>query len=320
MADTVQRASALSEKDTAETDVVAKIEEITDETTRLYDLTESMFLNYFEGLDIAVEDLVYYKQMTDTQKGTYETFKARFAEEIKTYDGFDRSKPYTLPDDHTLLKFLQADKYNIDVAMKRMLGTIGWRQKWNISELVKNGPNGLKEYREIRVRRHMGFDKDGLPIFAERLGKFMNLLQSSKAKSISTDDLMRCYIYDMGGLIEQFRESARRGNPRWKIIYIADARHAKLMSAFKAINILRSFAKEIETNFPEQAGPIFVIHCPKIVTKAYQLICKLLDPSVVAKIRLFSNEGTQAMLERMDKATLLEEYGGTNPTEYPQAG
>jgi len=284
---------------------------------REFGLTSDMWLNFYEGLDIKVEDFPYFRMMSNEQRVVYKEFRKDFRSRLAACKDIDRMKSYVIPDEITILRFLQADKYNTRLALKRLLDTVVWRQKLDLPGLVRHMPTMLDKYRSLRVRRCMGLDKEGRPVFCERIGEFMNILATPKSKGMGLNDFLLCYIYEMGEIIKQFRESAKQGTPQWKNIYIADAQSVKFMAAIKSINLLKSFSKDVEIHFPEQAGPIFVVNSPSIVAHAMSLFRKFLDPTVVSKIQVHPGIAKEALLEYIDESVLFREYGGTNDADYP---
>ncbi|GBG29198.1 Phosphatidylinositol/phosphatidylcholine transfer protein SFH12, partial [Hondaea fermentalgiana] len=191
--------------------------------------------------------------------------------------------------------------------------------KKKLHELVATAPEKLETYRRLRVRKCMGWSKQGMPVFVERIGEFITSLSSDLAKTMTVQDWLDCYMYEMAGLILEFRKGAAQGNVQWKMLFIADMRGVKFMQAFRSINLLKAFAKEVEVHFPEQAGPVFLINTPSVVHSAWKLAKQFLDPVVLAKIQLHPNAATNVLLEHMDEDVLFEEYGGKNRDHFPHA-
>jgi len=282
-----------------------------------YNMSHRSWLNFFDGMDVKLEDCDHFKELTDEQKEIFRAFRKQFRESFAQNHEIDHHKPYPLPSDFSILRFLQADKYDTKLALKRLTDTLIWRQNVNLHELVSSPPPKLEQYRKLRVRKYMGKDKVGRPIFVERIGEFITILSTSSGKQLTAREYIACYMYEMGQFITEFRKGAREGKVQWKMVFIADMKGVKLMSAIRSINTLKAFAKEVEIHFPEQAGPIFLINTPSVVHSAWTMAKKFLDPVVIGKIKLTQNVPTQEMLEIIDGEVLFEEYGGFNQSPFP---
>lgn len=282
-----------------------------------YGISHKIWLNHFGGQNIPLESCLHYKEMSPEQVLVFKEFRKDFLQKLGTFQGLDRRLPYPVPDDFSILRFLQADKYDKNLASERLLSTLVWRQQIKLHEIIMKPPAKLEAYRKLRVRRCMGWSKNGMPIIIERIGEFINSLGSDLAKSMTVRDWLDCYIYEMANIILEFRKGAAAGNVQWKMLFIADMKGVKFVHALRSISLLKAFSKEVEVHFPEQVGPIFLVNMPSVVHSAWKLCKQFLDPVVLAKIQLFPHPGTAAMLEHIDDEVLYKEYGGKNTDEFP---
>jgi hypothetical protein len=219
-----------------------------------YKLTTEHYLNFFEGLYSKVEELAQYQEMNEEQRAAFYKLRKEAAEQLPQSKEVDWSKHHILPDDATVLRFLQADKYSVPLALKRLADTVAWMQRMQLNTMVRDLPARLAQYRKCRSRVFLGFDLAGRPVHAERIGEFISGLPRAASLEVSHDDFLACYTYEMGQLIMQYRESARRGSGHWKQTFIADCRGLRVLQALKCVKLLGSFANQVETNFPEMAG------------------------------------------------------------------
>ncbi|KAH9262349.1 hypothetical protein BASA82_000617 [Batrachochytrium salamandrivorans] len=120
---------------------------------------EHMLLNAFQGLDFTK---LCFDTLSRSEQDSFTEFKSLFP-----MGKFDYQ-----PDDFTLALFLQADDYNQDKAQARLESCLKWRQEFGLDEFIKH-PNSklLARYRQLRIRRMVGFDRTGEPWWWKSLGR-----------------------------------------------------------------------------------------------------------------------------------------------------
>jgi len=129
----------------------------------------------------------------------------------------------------------------------------------------------------------------------------------------------------MGGLLGTLRDSydynlQNKQPVTWKATWIMDTKNVGFYRASRATGTLQLLDALTEPNFPEIAGPIFIIQVPHLVSGVWRICQAFLDPAVAAKITVDSGLPTKELLKHMDEDVLFEELGGTNRTvEFPKA-
>jgi hypothetical protein len=282
-----------------------------------YGISSDAYLNFFDGLEYKFEETAPYLQMDSLELQTFKEFRKEVRVKLAAATNIDRHLHYTLPDDSTILKFLQADKHNTTAAMKRILDTVAWRQKIRLNDIVCSRPEGLEAYRKLRARCLMGYAHSGHPVFAERVGEYVMALNTPNARSLSQDDHLRCYVYEMGQFIAAFRGSIKHGPPVYKQVFVCDCKSLKLLAAARGIKMLSFFARECDRHFVEMVEKIYLVNISSAVTSAWAAAKQVLDPSIVSKIEMSSGNGLEQLLKIMPKDQIFVEYGGDNPAPYP---
>ena len=165
-----------------------------------------------------------------------------------------------------------------------------------------------------------------MPIIAERLGAFFVGISSKEGKSLSNKEWVDLCLYELNQVMKVVRETYKETtvlhpeNPTtWKVSWIMDLKGATLFTAMKATSIIKLLNAPIEPNFPELAGPIYLINTPSVIMAAWKVVKQFLDATVLSKIQLHHGVPTDVFLESIDESVLFEEYGGTNKKEYPQS-
>ncbi|KAH9259152.1 hypothetical protein BASA81_002772 [Batrachochytrium salamandrivorans] len=191
----------------------------------------------------------------------------------------------TRADEFMQLRFLQADKYDVDKALARLKYTCEWRSKL-VDPFVNNVNWALiRRAKALRPRAYCGLDKLGRPLYAEKLGEFFS--NDEAHRGLSMDQWILSYSFEMCEMNNEFRLSVLQGYPySHRMGFIADIGGLRL-SFLRVVHLLQKLVKEVETHFPEMAGPIMLINSPSFVTRAWSLVKKFLDPATVEKISFY---------------------------------
>ena len=98
---------------------------------------------------------------------------------------------------------------------------------------------------------------------------------------------------------------------------MGDVKGIKYMAAYRTMSFIRMLSKEVEVNFPEIAGPIFIVNAPGFICTLWKIMRRFLDPTVAAKISIHGNIPKTILAEKIGIDVLPEEFGGTSPYVLP---
>ena len=115
-------------------------------------------------------------------------------------------------DDITLLRFLAADSFDVDLGHARLLQTLEWRASANADALLMHPPPELERYQAIRVRHWIGTDREGQPVMLERLGEFM-ANAPGEGRPFELDHWIALYAWDLERHFVKMREPVRGFRP-----------------------------------------------------------------------------------------------------------
>uniref|UniRef100_A0A7S3LMA7 CRAL-TRIO domain-containing protein n=1 Tax=Aplanochytrium stocchinoi TaxID=215587 RepID=A0A7S3LMA7_9STRA len=271
-----------------------------------------MKFNFLQGAGISFKGV--YDVLEENQKERFQLFRNEFKLKLDKCNQLNRNEPFEMPDNFNMLRYLQADKYDVKLATDRLVSTVCWRQANAIDKLPDHPPPEIATYRMYRSCVVIGRNKDHQPIHVERIGKFFGSPDVPKALSIA--QWLRCYSYEMAELFKQFRQaSIDSGTVIHKRVYIGDLKGVRF-SAIKKLNFMTTLKNEVEVHFPEIAGPIILINAPSFLARIWSMVSKALDPAVVEKIKIFPGIPTEFFIERFGREQIPIEYGGTNPIEF----
>lgn len=276
-----------------------------------YNVEDGFRLNNFAdipGLDFARDVLSKLPEEKQVVFGKFEkAFAYAFDPSIVKYKS-------NIPDQFTQLRFLQADKYDIEKAVARLLKTVVWRESSGLESFLDKPDWDL--YRRsfaLRPRIFLGFDKQHRPLYFEKLGEFFG--NEDAYRGLSVKEWVLAYSFDIAAVTHKYRESVvKHGGPySHRMGFVGDISGIRAFTALKIIPFLKTLVKEVETHFPEFAGPIILVNTPPMVARLYSLVKKFLDPATAEKVSLVSDLGTSVMAEKFGIDVVPEAYGGKNP-------
>jgi hypothetical protein len=213
-----------------------------------------------------------------------------------------------------------ADQFNVCFACKRLAETVVWMQRGGVllQRQLLFRPKHLETYHKCRKRHFLGLDRIKRPIYIERFGEFVSMLHSQEARSLTMEDWIACYLYEMQEFVSHFRNAALRGEYDWKVFYIIDCANIKFFNAmFVLPKLIMRLSKEVERHFPETVGASMIINVSNSVLSAWKVVKNMIDPSTVEKLTLHVGIPSDVLLQNIDREVLPTEYGGDRNISIP---
>ncbi len=242
-------------------------------------------LNWMADSGVPFEPVL--EALTEKQRNTFRAFSEMFLRRFESCTDVDRNKFYQTPDNFTMLRFLQADDYNIDLASNRLINTCVWRQKSGFDDFVSNPhKDALRLYFALRPRQLLGIGKDQRPFLVERIGLFFS--DETALQGLSPHLWIMCYSFDISRIFQAMREtSIKNGLLIHRVNYIGDLHGTRFWSTMKMMPFLKMLTKEVELFFPEVTGYISLMNSSSIIEKLWGIAKRFLDPKVRYYFRLF---------------------------------
>ncbi|TYI74167.1 hypothetical protein E1A91_D07G181100v1 [Gossypium mustelinum] len=258
------------------------------------------------------------KRVADCKFAAISIEDVRDAEEEKAVQAFREALlakdqlPSRHDDYHTLLRFLKARKFDLDKTVQMWEDMLNWRKENGVDTILQDFV--YDEYEEVQrcyPHGYHGVDKQGRPVYIERLGK----IDPTKLMKVTTVD--RFLKYHVQGFEKAFVEKFPACSIAAKrhidsTTTILDVQGLNWMSFGKVAHDLVMRMQKIDgDNYPETLHQMYIVNAGNGFKLLWNTAKSFLDPRTTAKIHVLGNKFHNKLLESIDPSQLPEFLGGT---------
>ncbi|KAG5418635.1 SEC14 [Candida metapsilosis] len=215
-------------------------------------------------------------------------------------------------DDATLLRFLRARKFDLNLAKKMFIDCENWRQKFGTNTILKDFHY---EEKPIVAKMYPTYyhktDKDGRPVYYEELGK----VDLNKMLKITTQERMLknlVWEYESMVLYRLPACSRKAGYLVETSCTVLDLYGISISSAYSVIGYVREASKIGQDYYPERMGKFYLINAPFGFATAFKIFKPFLDPVTVSKIHILGYSYQKELLKQIPPQNLPKKFGGAD--------
>ncbi|KAJ3098620.1 hypothetical protein HDU97_003885 [Phlyctochytrium planicorne] len=238
--------------------------------------------------------------------------------------------------DHDLRRFLIARQMDVKKAKEMLADYVEWRKKDKIDSMPPMGSptnphlyslRGFDVVKDLDPNfdapnfppflKYCGGgcyhkrDKEGLPIFIERLGRYdAKKLAAKSQPEAFVDHHVRQSEFVFSTLMKEASERAGKVIEKQTVIFdcAGMGMHQFHMPAFA---FLRALADHDSKYYPERLGRLFLVNAPGLFTKVWVMVKKWLDKGVIDKVHILGADAKDVLLQHIDADCLPAFLGGS---------
>ncbi|KAM0028875.1 putative CRAL-TRIO lipid binding domain, CRAL/TRIO domain, CRAL/TRIO domain superfamily [Helianthus debilis subsp. tardiflorus] len=215
-------------------------------------------------------------------------------------------------DYHTLLRFLKARNYDLEKAKKMWADMINWRKEYGTDTIMEDFD--FKERDDVLQyypQGHHGVDKDGRPVYIERLG----LVDATKLMQATTlERYIKYHVMEFERtFIDKFPACSIAAKTHIdQSTTILDVQGVGLKSMNKSARDLIQSLQSIDgNNYPETLCRMYIINAGSGFRLLWNTVKTFLDPKTTSKINVLGNKFQSKLLEIIEASELPDFLGGT---------
>ncbi|KZT62209.1 hypothetical protein CALCODRAFT_426747 [Calocera cornea HHB12733] len=213
-------------------------------------------------------------------------------------------------DDATLLRFLRARKFDLVKAKVMITSCEQWRKEFGVDEVVRTFEFPEKEaVDKIYPQYYHKTDKDGRPVYIERLGK----LDLKKLYAVTTPErLLKRFVLEYEKFLTDRLPACSEvvGHRVETSCTIMDLQNVGLTQFYQVKDYIAQATRIGQDRYPECMGKFYIINAPWVFSTVWMVIKPWLDEVTVNKISILGYNYKTELLAQIPAENLPSDLGG----------
>ncbi|XP_076909349.1 phosphatidylinositol/phosphatidylcholine transfer protein SFH13-like [Bidens hawaiensis] len=214
---------------------------------------------------------------------------------------------------HTLLRFLKARDFHIEKTIRMWEEMLNWRKEYGTDTILEDFEfEELEEVLQHYPHGYHGVDKEGRPVYIERLGKAH---PSRLMRITNIDRYLKYHVQEFErAFCEKFPACSIAAKKQiCSTTTILDVQGMGLKNFTpSAASILGAMAKVDNNYYPETLHRMFVVNAGSTFKRyIWPAAQKFLDAKTIAKIHVLEPKSLGKLLESIDASQLPDFLGGS---------
>ncbi|CAI7609512.1 unnamed protein product [Penicillium pancosmium] len=211
----------------------------------------------------------------------------------------------------TLLRFLRARKFDVNLSKEMFVNTEKWRKEFGTDELPATFVYKEKaEVFQYYPQYYHKTDKDGRPLYIEKLGK----IDLTAMYKVTTSERM------LQNLVTEYEKMAdprlpacsrKAGKLLETSCTVMDLKGVGVTSIPSVYGYVRQASEISQNYYPERLGKLYIINAPWGFSSVFSVVKGFLDPVTVNKIHVLGSGYQKELLAQVPAENLPVEFGGS---------
>ncbi|ORY67209.1 phosphatidylinositol-phosphatidylcholine transfer protein [Pseudomassariella vexata] len=211
----------------------------------------------------------------------------------------------------TLLRFLRARKFDVNLAKKMFVDCEKWRKDTNLDETVPTWdyPEKVELFKYYPQYYHKT-DKDGRPVYIEQMG---GIDLTAMYKITTAERMLTNLAVEYERLSDPRLPAASRkaGQLLETCCTIMDLKGVGITKVPQVYSYVKQASAMSQNYYPERLGRMYLINAPWGFSGVWNAVKGWLDPVTVQKIHILGSGYQKELMAQVPAENLPKQFGGS---------